>query len=329
MLPVKIAGLGFYLPQRAVTSAELEARLALQPGWVERRTGVRERRYATDESSAGMGALAIEQALAMAGVTVDDIDLIIGASTGPQHAIPCTAALVQRVLGAPDGGSVCFDLNATCLTFLFALQTGAQLIASGLYQTVAIFSSEIASRSLNPKEPESAVLFGDAAAAVILTRTPVNEISNIGCGHFATHSSGAELTMLAGGGTQHHPNDPTTTPEMNLFRMDGPAIFKKASRLLGPFLDAYWAKSTLNADAFDWIVPHQASRHGLDVLSARFGFAREKIIANLPVRGNCIAASIPLALAEAVHSGQIRRGDQLLLLGSGAGLTFGALAVTF
>lgn len=329
MLSVKIAGLGLYLPQRRVTNRELEEQLALKPGWIERRTGIRERRYVTEESSAGMAAAAIQQALSMANRSVTDIDLIIGASTGPQHAIPCTAALVQRELGAPDGASVCFDLNATCLTFLFALQTAAQLIVGGTYRTVAIFSSEIASRSLNPKEPESAVLFGDGAAAAILTSTPADEASAIGCGHFATHSSGADLTMLAGGGTYHHPNDPATTPEMNLFRMDGPAIFKKASRLLGPFLETYWAKSTLHANAFDWIVPHQASRHGLDLLSARMGFAQEKIISNLAVRGNCIAASIPLALTEAVHAQQIQRGDQLLLLGSGAGLTFGALAVSF
>ncbi|MCB0186706.1 MAG: 3-oxoacyl-ACP synthase, partial [Caldilineaceae bacterium] len=121
MLPVKIAGLGCYLPQRRVTNRELEERLSLQPGWIERRTGIHERRYVTDESTVGMAAIAIERALAQAGHTVADIDLIIGASTGPQQAIPCTAALVQRALGAPDGGSVCFDLNATCLTFLFAL----------------------------------------------------------------------------------------------------------------------------------------------------------------------------------------------------------------
>jgi 3-oxoacyl-[acyl-carrier-protein] synthase-3 len=328
MFPVKCAGLGAYLPQRRVTSAELEQQLGLSPGWIERRTGVCERRYAAVESAAEMGAAAIRQALAMANLAVTEIDLIIGASSAPQHAIPCTAAFVQRELGAPDGGSVCFDMNATCLTFLFALHTAAQLIAGGAYRTVAIFSSEIASRSLNPQEPESAVLFGDGAAAAILTRTPLGEASAIGCAHFATHSSGAALTMLAGGGTRHHPNDPATTPAMNLFHMDGPAIFKKAGRLLGPFLDAYWAKSALQADAFDWIVPHQASRHGLEFLG-RAGFAPSKIIANLATRGNCIAASIPLALTEAVQAQTIRRGDQLLLLGSGAGLTFGAVAVTF
>lgn len=329
MLPVKIAGLGLYLPPRRVTNTELEARLALQSGWIERRTGIRERRYVTDESSAGMGAAAIRCALAMANATVCDIDLIIGASTGPQHAIPCTAALVQRELGAPDGGSVCFDMNATCLTFLFALQNAAHLVAAGLYHTVAIFSSEIASRSLNPKEPESAVLFGDGAAAVILTQAATHEASNIGIGHFVTHSSGADLTMLAGGGTHHHPNDPRTTPEMNLFRMDGPTIFKKAGRLLGPFLESYWTKANAQPESFDWVVPHQASGHGLAFLSARCGFRNERIISNLAVRGNCIAASIPLALVEAVQGGQIQRGDRLLLLGSGAGLTFGAQAVTF
>lgn len=329
MLAVQIAGLGLYLPARRVMNAELEAKLNLSAGWIEQRTGVCERRYVTGESSAGMAATAIQQALTMAGREVSEIDLIIGASTAPQQAIPCTAAFVQRALGAPDGGSVCFDVNATCLSFLFALQTAAQLVAAGIYRTAAIYSSEIASQSLNPQEPESAVLFGDAAAAAILTATPADETSAIAPGHFATYSSGADFTALIGGGTRHHPNHPTTTPEMNLFHMDGPAIFKKGSRLLGPFLDGYWTKSATTPTTYDWLVPHQASRHSLEFLVKRGGFSQRQLVSNLATRGNCIAASIPLALAEAVQAGQIGRGDRLLLLGSGAGLTLGALAVTF
>lgn len=329
MFPVKIAGVGAFLPQRRVTNRELEETLQLPMGWIERRTGVCERRYVAGETSAGMAAAAIQQALAMAGLEIGDIDLIIGASTAPQQAIPCTATFVQRALGAPDGGSVCFDINATCLSFLFALQTAAQLVAGGMYRTAAIYSSEIASQSLNPREPESAVLFGDAAAAVILTATPDGECSTIAPGHFATYSSGADFTALIGGGTRHHPNHASTTPEMNLFHMDGPAIFKKGSRLLGPFLDAYWSKTATTPATYDWLVPHQASRHSLEFVVKRGGFSQRQLVSNLTVRGNCIAASIPLALTEAIQAGQIRRGEKLLLLGSGAGLTLGALAVTF
>lgn len=328
-LPVQLAGLGAYLPERRVSSAALETQLGLTPGWIERRTGVCERRYADGQSTVEMAAMAIRQALAMAQREVTEIDLIIGASTAPHQAIPCTASLVQRALGAPDGGSLCFDINATCLSFLVALQNAAHLVASGAYHTAVIYSSEMPSRSLNPAEPESAVLFGDGAAAAVLTRTPPGATSSVGPGHFATFSSGAELTELIGGGTRHHPNDPTTTPEMNLFHMDGPAIFKKAGRLLGPFLTNFWAQSGTEPMAFDWVVPHQASRHGLDFLSARCGFAAERVLANLATRGNCVAASMGLVLTEAVQSGQIKRGERLLLLGSGAGLTLGALAVTF
>ena len=328
-LPVTIAGLGAYLPPQRVTSAMLEAQLGLDPGWIERRTGVCERRYAASESSVEMAVAAIRQALLMAGREVGEIDLIIGASTAPHQAIPCTASFVQRALGAPDGGSLCFDLNATCLSFLVALQNGAQLIAGGACHTVVIFSSELGSISLNRAEPESAVLFGDGAAAAVLIRTPSGAIGAIGPGRFTTFSSGADLTTVLGGGTRHHPNHPATTPAMNLFHMDGPAIFKKAGRLLGPFLTDYWQQTATAPTAFDWVVPHQASRHALEFLALRGGFAPERVISNLATRGNCIAASIPLALTEAVQSGQIKRGERLLLLGSGAGLTLGALAVTF
>src|SRR5215217_3189758 len=128
MLPIKIAGLGCYLPERRVTNTELEARYDISADWIARATGVQERRYATHETSAGMGAAAARRALAAAGLGVGDLDAIIGASTGPQQAIPCTATLVQRELGAPDGKSVCFDVNGTCLSFLYGMQTAAHLV---------------------------------------------------------------------------------------------------------------------------------------------------------------------------------------------------------
>ena len=139
-------------------------------GLVEHAAGVYARRYATTETTAGMAAAAARQALANAGIPLQEIDAIVGASTVPQQAIPCTAAFVQRELGAPDGGSVCFDVNATCLSFLVALQNAAHLVAAGAYRNVLIFSSELGSRFLNPRQPQSAILFGDAAAAAVVTR---------------------------------------------------------------------------------------------------------------------------------------------------------------
>jgi 3-oxoacyl-[acyl-carrier-protein] synthase III len=329
MLPIKIAGLGYYLPERRVTNAELEARCDVSATWIERATGVQERRYATHETSAGMGAAAARRALDAAAVRVDDLDAIIGASTGPQQAIPCTAALVQRELSAPDGKSVCFDINATCLSFMFGLHTAAQLVASGMYRNVLVYSSEITSRSLNLHQPESMVLFGDAAAAAVVTRSAPGEDSALWHAQFATHSSGADLTQIRGGGTQQHPNNPTTTPEMNTFQMNGKAIFKHAARLIGPFLDQFFDRLGWQRDDLNVIVPHQASRHAVDLLTGRLGFRDDQVVQNLALRGNCIAASLPLALAEADAAGRIRRGDKMLLVGSGAGLTLGALALTY
>lgn len=329
MLPVKIAGLGCYLPERRVTNAELEERLGIPAGWIERATGVRERRYATDDTTLSMAASAARVALEAAGLDAGDLDLIVGACTAPHQAIPCTAALMQRELGAREGASACFDLNATCLSFLFAFHTVSQLMAAGVCRTALIFSSELASRSLNPHEQESAVLFGDAAAAAVVVPSQPGEESALCHARFETYGSHADLTQIVGGGTHHHPNDPATTPQMNAFHMDGPAIFRQATRLVGPFLDRFFEPLGWERGEVDALVPHQASRHAVEQLTRRLGFLPERVVLNLALRGNCIAASIPLALTEAVCAGRIRRGDRVLLVGTGAGLTLGAVALTY
>ncbi len=329
MLPVKIAGLGWYLPERRVSNAELAEQWGIDPDWIEKASGVRERRYATFETAAGMGAEAARRALADAGMDLGEIEVIIGASTGPQQAIPCTAALVQRELGAPEGRSACFDVNATCLSFLFALHAAAHLITGGAYRNVLIYSSEINTRSLNPKEPQSAALFGDAAAAAVITQAGVGEASAIWHTALETYSSGAEATEIIGGGTLHHPNDPRTTPEMNLFHMDGLAIFRMAAALSEPFLDRFLATLKWERAEVDAVVPHQASRHVIEQFTRRLGFREDQVVWALAERGNCVGASLPLTLAEAVARKRIKRGDRILLAGTGAGLTLGAMALTF
>ncbi|MBW7885247.1 MAG: ketoacyl-ACP synthase III, partial [Caldilineaceae bacterium] len=171
--------------------------------------------------------------------------------------------------------------------------------------------------------------FGDAAVAAVVTRAEPHEPSAICHARFQTYHSGADLTAVLGGGTRHHPNDPATTPEMNLFHMDGPGVFKKAARIVGPFLDTFLHEAGWTREAIDYVVPHQASRHGIELLTARLGFRSEQVFSNLPLRGNCIAASIPLGLAEAVATGQVQRGHRLLLMGTGAGLTIGAMTLVF
>lgn len=329
MIPITLAGLGYYLPERRVPNSEFEQQYGIPAEWILRATGVRERRYAGTETTAGMAAAAARMALDHAGLAVGDLDAIIGASTAPQQAIPCTAALVQRELGAPDGRSACFDMNATCLSFMVALHTAALLVQSGTYRTILVFSSEIGSRSLNPAERESLVLFGDAAAAAVITATKPGQPGALWLAKFATHSSGADHTQILGGGTLHHPNDPATTPAMNQFHMRGMAVFKQAARQIEPFLDSFFDTLGWQRETIDLVVPHQASGHAITLLTARLGFHPQQLMVNLPERGNCIAASVPLALAEAAHVGRIQRGQRVLLVGTGAGLTLGAVALTY
>ena len=328
VLPARITGIGSYLPPRIVTNDDLEAQLSLASGWIEERTGVRERRRCSGESSAFMAAAAARHALAMAGLSAGDLTAIIGASSTPQQAIPCTAVFVQRELAAPEGVAACFDVNATCLSFLAAFDVAARLVAGGAHQHVLVFSSENASHSLNPDEPESAVLFGDAAAAVIVSHAGDSD-SALHASRLQTWHTGAELSQISGGGTLHHPNDPDTTPAHNLFAMRGPQLFRKAAPLLTPFMDALCTSAGWSRNDVSAVVPHQASRHGIELGWKMLGFREPQIVVNLATRGNCIAASMPLALSEAVHAGRIVRGDRVLLFGVAAGLSLGGAALTF
>jgi 3-oxoacyl-[acyl-carrier-protein] synthase III len=327
-LPVRIAGIGSYLPARVITNAALEEQLGLSPGWIFERTGVCERRRATTESSAFMAAAAAREALDMAGIPASELTTIIGASSTPQQAIPCTAVFVQRELDAPEGVAACFDVNATCLSFLAALEIAARLVAGGNHPHVLVFSSESAGHSLNPAEPESAVLFGDAAAAVVVSHSG-DTGSALHATRLQTWHSGAELSQISGGGTLHHPNDPDTTAAHNLFAMRGPQLYRKAAPLLLPFMDTLCAMAGWSRSDIDAVVPHQASRHGIELGWKMLGFTEQQIVVNLATRGNCIAASMPLALAESVHSGRISRGDHVVLFGLAAGLSLGGATLTF
>jgi 3-oxoacyl-[acyl-carrier-protein] synthase-3 len=329
MLKAKIAGAGRYLPERRVTSAALAARLNVSEDWILRAAGVCERRWVAGETSAEMGARAATEALAAAGIEADQVDLILGASTVPQQGIPCTAVLIQRELGIAASRCACCDVNATCLSGLYALQMAALMVDSGLYRAVLVVSSEIASPFIDASNPESFVLFGDGAGALVVTRAEAGEESALIHARFEADSCGAELTTYRGGGSLYRPNDPTTPPEFNWFSMQGPAVFKMAARATEPFLNAFFVDAGATRDAVDAVVPHQASVHGLELLTKRLGFRPGQVVATLQRYGNCGAASIPIALAEAIEQGRIRRGHRLLLAGTGAGFAIGAMLLTY
>jgi 3-oxoacyl-[acyl-carrier-protein] synthase III len=328
-IPIRIAGIGRYLPKRVVSNHELESLLKLPPGWIECNNGVQSRHWAgEDETNSTMGAQAAREALADAGLALTDIDLIINASGSGEQAIPDTAALIQLQLGLGASGIPCMTLHTTCLSFVVALDVSASLLASGRYRTILIVASEIASVGLDPNEPESASLMGDAAAAVVVTPAAEGEASVLHCARVETYGDGAYLTQVAGGGTRRHPNDLRTVAGDNLFHMEGAKVAKFALRYGAGFLDRLHPGLSTGLQDIDLVVPHQASLLGLRIYQ-RFGWPVDKLMVTLDQMGNCIAASIPATLYAAIRQGRLQRGHKVLLVGTGAGLSFGGVILTY
>lgn len=317
---LRLLGWGSYLPRTRVDGAELEKRWQLRPGWVARHSGVRHRHWAAaDETNGYMGARASRRALERAGLEVGEIDLILNASGTWQQAIPDGAPFVQRELGSEAAGIPGFTIHATCLSFLVALETAEALLER--YPRILIVSSELTSVGLNHQDPATATLFGDGAAAMVVCRGEGNQ----GLGEFRMETYGefANLTEIRGGGTRLHPNAARTVAEDNLFSMEGPKVARMAVTKSLPFLEAL-RPGTSTALTADWVVPHQTSKLGLSLLT-QFGWPVERTLRSLEKYGNCVAASIPLTLVDALDTGRVKKGEEVLLFGTGAGLSVGGL----
>lgn len=294
------------------TADEVGAWIGRSADWIRSRTGV-DRRHVWTGDPAVQAAHAARPLLESGPV-----DLIVNASLTPRQLIPDTSVFVARELGLE--GTPSFSVHATCLSFVVGLQVAALHVHAGLARRVLLVSSEVASPSRDPEQPESAALLGDGAAAALIEATPPGQGSCILDHVMHTFPSGAELTEFRGAGVMHHPNDPDTTAQDNLFQMQGPRIYRHARRRVGELLDELWARNDLSPDRVDLVVPHQASGHGLAALS-RYGFREDRIVDILAEYGNCIAASVPMALAHAEARGRLKRGDTVLLVGTGAGLS--------
>jgi 3-oxoacyl-[acyl-carrier-protein] synthase III len=317
-LPLKIVGMGMYVPPKVETAAEVAIRINRSEDWVISNAGVKYRHVA-EEAMEVMAAKAARQALG-------DVppDLIINASLTPRQLIPDTSVFIQRELGLT--GIPSFSIHATCLSFLVALHTSANLLASGAYRRILIVSSEAGTICRNFNEPESAALIGDGAAAAVLEASSDGESSQILGWKMITFPEGAELTEIRGCGLLNHPNCANTRPEDNLFYMNGPGVYKLAMRKLIATLNQLFEQVGIRREDIDLVIPHQASGRGL-MLVPRLGFPEDRIINIVSDYGNCIAASIPMALAHAQATERLRRGDRVLLLGTGAGLSIAAAII--
>lgn len=309
----QIVSVGMAVPDKVETSAELAERIGRPESWIRSRTGVVRRRIAEGPIE-NLAAAAARQAIGDGPPP----DLILNASTTPRQAIPDTSVFVQQALGF--SGVPSYTIHATCLSFIVAVQSAAAYLTNRLYHRVLVVSAEIGSLSRNFEEAESAALLGDGAAAAIVERTPDNEASEILAYRMATWPEGAALTELRGFGTRRHPNAEHTTPEDNYFTMKGPAVLRMVMQKAAPFLDSLFELAMMERGEIDLVVPHQASRPALIAL-ASLGFPEEKIVDILADYGNCVAASIPMALTVALEQGRLHRGDRVLLAGTGAGLS--------
>lgn len=325
---LRILGTGAALPDEALTSAELDERLGLDPGSVEAATGVKVR-YVERGSAAALGARAARQALDAAGLTLTDIDAIVCSSGTPDQPLPCNAALLHEQL-APPRPIPAWDINASCLSFVVGLDLLATLVGGGRYRRVLLVSSDVASVGLDWSDLGASGIFGDGAAAAVLGPAEGTESAVLAAG-LATYSEGAHTCEIPGGGSRHAPGrlrDPADVTEWMTFRMNGGAVFRLAARHLGGFVDSLLAGADLTLDDL-LVIPHQASHHGLAYLRRQFKLREEQVVDIYADHGNQVSASLPSALHAAVTSGRLTRGEHALLLGTGAGLSIGGVVLCY
>ncbi len=312
-MKIQITSLGLYVPPTVQTAEELAPLIGRSAAWITRQTGVSRRRIGHEPMEV-QAAAAARQALQDGPPP----DLIINASLTPRQLIPDSSVFIQRQLGLE--GVPSFSLHATCLSFLVALHNAAALLQTQAYSRILIVSSERGTLSRNFDQPESAALIGDGAAAVVAERGGESAMLAYQMG---TWPAGAELTELRAGGIARHPLHTPPSREDNLFSMNGPGIYKMARRRVALVLSRALEQAGLSRDQIDLVVPHQASGPALQALG-RYGFPPGRVVDVVAEYGNCIAASMPMALATADRDGRLRRGDRVLLLGTGAGLSVGA-----
>lgn len=316
-----ITGVGAYLPERVLTNAELERLVETTDEWITSRTGIRERRIAAaDEATSDLAARAALRALEFAGVTPEQVDLIIVATITPDMLFPSVACLVQQKIGARRAAA--FDLEAACSGFIYALEVGQQFIMSHTYDTVLVIGAEKLSSIVDWTDRNTCVLFGDGAGAVVLQNRPRSHGLLTAC--MGADGSKAQLLCMPGGGSRIPATLDSVSSRLHYLRMDGRETFKNAVTAMGQAAQEVLARCDLTIDRIKLIIPHQANRRIIDAVADRVGAPVERVYMNVDRYGNTSAASIPIALDEARRTGRIKSGDITLLVAFGAGLTYGS-----
>ncbi len=324
MIRSRVVGTGAYLPERRMTNHEIERLVETSDQWILDRTGIRERRIAApDEATSDLAVSAGRSALAAAGLPASSIDLIIVATATPDMLFPSTACLVQERLGAKQ--AFAFDLSAACTGFLYALAVADQYLRAGTYHTVMVIGAEVLSRLIDWTDRGTCVLFGDGAGAVVLHAEPGER------GVLSTHlhSDGSlwDLLYVPSGGSRIPPSTEALAGRLNFLKMKGNETFRVAVRALEEVAREALAANQLTPEQLSLLVPHQANLRILQAVAQRLELPMEKVVVNVDRVGNTSAASVPIALDEAVRAGRVRPNDLLLLEAFGAGLTWGAAVI--
>jgi 3-oxoacyl-[acyl-carrier-protein] synthase-3 len=326
---LRIQGSGAVQPRERVSSETIDARMGKPAGWTAATFAIRWRGVASgEETSSSLGAEAARLALDAAGWRPSDLDVIVAACAVMEQPIPGTACLIQRRLGLGASGIPAFDVNATCLSFVTALDTVALGLAAGRWRRALVVSADIASAALDFGDPEASAIFGDGAAAVAVEAT---EGSSALLGYrLETYGDGAELCQLEAGGTRLRPHDDLEDfLARSRFRMDGAGVFKAAARRFPGFMRRLLeACDTALAD-IDLVVPHQASAAALEHLRRSLPGAGERVVDIFADHGNQIAASMPSALCAAIADGRLERGHRVLLVGTAAGVSLGGAVIRY
>ena len=319
---VKISALGTYVPPRILSNADLEKLVETSNDWILERTGIRER-HLVDKgvATSDLAAEAGRKALAQRGIAASDLEAILVATVTPDMFFPSTACLVQHKLGAT--GVWGFDLSAACSAFLYALQTGAQYVATGIHKKVMVIGSDVMSSIIDYTDRATCVIFGDGAGAVILEPAEDDSVGLIDFVH-EVDGSGAQSLYMPGGGSLNPSSRETIEKKMHYVHQDGQAVFKFAVRKQTELCEKLLKRNGLTGADIDAFIPHQANRRIIMATADRLGMRPESIIVNIDRYGNTTAGTIPLAMGTAIEEGKLTKGCLVMLASVGAGFTVGA-----
>jgi 3-oxoacyl-[acyl-carrier-protein] synthase-3 len=311
------------VPPNILTNDELAKKVDTSDAWIRERTGIAERRIATKETTASMALYAAQDALEVADISPAEIDLVIVATSSPEYIFPATASIVQDQLGAENAGA--FDLSAACSGFVYGLALGAGMIRSGMHNNVLVIGSETFSKLLNWKDRATCILFGDGAGAVLLRGS--DKYGGVLSTVLGSDGSGGELLDIPAGGSKNPTSLETVLANMHFVRMNGREVYRFATRIMVDATKEAMQKANLPLEELDLLIPHQANIRIIDYAAKSLNLPPSKVFVNLEKYGNTSAASIPIALVEAIEAKRVNPGDHLAFVGFGAGLTWASCAI--